>query len=537
MTDEPDAQRDVLDPVTRRALSRRSFLRHGAVLGGAALAGPSLLAACGSSGKGSGSKTGGPVKKGGTLTVGLYTDITDFDPYHFAGSSFPILRNLNSYLFRYDDKLHMIPDMATGYEIASDNKSVTVKLRAGQKFQTGNPVTAGDVVFGLKRAADPVGGLQLNGPMSIVKSYSATDSHTVQINFTSAVAKLLITDLLSTLPVVDQKFNTPSALAKKPASAGPFQLVSWQPGNSITIKRYPGYWNAGLPHLDQVVFKIFSDANAMDAALESGQINVSFPMEEKNAQRLESKFTILQGYPGALVHCLRLNPRVPPYDNQYVRQAIQRAINRDLMVSSVMFGQTKATALPWGVDSPAYDASYNDKLKFDLDAAKSLLAKGGSPKGGMAYNDSGDADTGAMLQIIQSDLKKIGFDLTLKNYDTTTADTLVSSGKFPMAFNGLGNCQRSPSRIDTNSIFRIHDNPVWASKLPEAYVNAINATTTALTPAEVKQSYASLNEIITTEAVGQAVAYLPYLTGSSKSVSGVSRSVDDELLLAEAGLT
>lgn len=545
-------------PADHPLLSRRGLFKL-SLAGGALIVGPGLLAACGSGGTGtggggSGAPTGstGPTNGGtssgpapggtttpggggsGTITVGAVGDISDFDPYKILGNNFIILSNLNTFLIDYDDSLKPSPSALTKWELNADHTQVTLSLRPDLTLQTGKTWTADDLVAGFKRAANPDEGNQLYGPMAIVKSYTASDDHTVVLTFTQPVAELLVTDLLESFPAMDAAGNSNAALATKADSGGPFALVSRDPGNDIVVGRFDKYWDAANVHLDTVTFRIFSDADSMVAGLQSGAVDVIYDFPPKNAAQLKDEFTILEGYPGALVDCLRMNPNRPPFDNIKLRQAISHSLDRERIVREVYFGYGGPLYLPWGPNSPATDPAYKQKNAYDLDLAARLWREAGSPSGATALADGADALRLQMLQILQQDLKQIGFDLTIESKDLQTYNQEIVTGKFAIAFNGLGNTSKSPSRIATNSIFRTVNNVVLGAKLPQEYVDAIHASEQAVTPETAKAAYAKLNEVISTQAFGVPVCVQPTLIGIKKSVTGVARTVDNWLVLKGA---
>ncbi|NJC72922.1 ABC transporter substrate-binding protein [Planosporangium thailandense] len=518
---------DVTDGGNSQVLSRRSILRMSLLGSSALFAGPAL-AACGTSSGGSGSTASQNV------TIGVVGDMVNFDPYYNGTVDFILLQNLNTFLIDYDDKLKPQPAALTSWEISSDHTQVTLKLRPNLKLQTGKTWTADDLVQGFKRAADPAEGQQLNGPMAIVKDYKATDSSTVVLTFNQPVPELLITDLLESFPAVDSADNSSKELASKPASGGPFQLVSRDPGNDVVISRWPDYWNAKNVHLEKVTFRIFDNADAMVGALQSGALDAAYSLPAKNASQLKNQYAIVKGYPGALVQCLRINVNTAPWDNIKLRQAVSRALDRERIAREVYFGYSVPLYLPWGPDSPANDRSYAKMNSFDLNAAKQLWQEAGSPAGAEALADGSDADALQMLQILQQDLKQIGFDLKITTVDKATFTKRLLAGDFGILFGAIGNSSKSPSRVDTNSIFRIVKNPVLKDKVPQEYIDAIKASERAVTPDQAKAAYAQLNKVITEQAFGIPVCDMPTLTATKKSLTGVTRDVDNRLVLEGA---
>lgn len=515
-------------------LSRRSMLTQALVGGGALLAGPGLLAACGGSPSSTGSSTAGKLAKNQNISVGVVGDIVSYDPMYDGSPDFILLDNLNTFLIDYTTNLAPMPAALTSFEINSASDQVTLHLRPNLQLQTGRTWKASDVVQAFARAANPATGQQLNGPMAIVKSYKATDSQTVVMTFNNPVPHLLITDLLESFPVLDADHSSASYLATKPASGGPFQLVSREPGNSVTISKWPSYWAADQVFLDQVTFRIFGDNNSLVSALQSGAVDAIYNMPASFAAQLKSDFNIVQGVPGALVQVLRINLNTPPWDNIKLRQAVARAIDRERIVQEVYHGYSVPLYLPWGPNSPATDPSYAQTNSYDLAVAKQLWKEAGSPSGAVALADSSDSDSLLTLEIIQQSLKQIGFNLQITTEDLATFDADLLAGNFGILLGGIGNSSKSPSRIDTNSIFRVVDNPVLKNNVPQNYINAINAAQTAVSPTAVKAAYAQLNQVISEEAFGIPICVIPYLTGTTKSLTGVSTTVDDWLVLQGA---
>jgi peptide/nickel transport system substrate-binding protein len=534
---------------SRPEITRRDLLKKGAVAGGFLIGGPWLLSACGgasstasilasllptplaTSGASPAVSPSFSPKLGGSLKFGIVGDVQGFDPYMLYEQNFAAIANLNRFLIYYDDMLKPTPGAASSWDIAADHTSVTVHLKPGIKFQTGKLLTSDDVIYGLQRAADPKEGAQIYGRMSVVSSYSAVDDQTVVIKFTQPVSDQLMTDLLEAFPVVDKAGNNSASLAIAPASAGPFTLKAYTPGATIELGKYADYDESPLPYLDSVTLEVFDTADTMTSGLQSGAIDGALYVTAKNASTLAATCNIVRGYPGALVNVLRLNPSAPPFDNLALRQAVQRAINRDKIVQEVYYGFGNPVTLPWGPNSPAYDHTYDTKLSYDLDAAKQLWIQAGKPSSGEAVADGTDSQTLEVLQIIQADLSSIGFDLKISTQDPQTFMTNVVSANFGAVIDPIGNSNKSPSGITDNSLFRVANNPLWKANLPSAYVSAIKASESALTDADVSAANAQLNTVISDLAWGIGINTLLSLFAVSKNVVGLSRDVDDHVAL------
>ena len=121
--------------------------------------------------------------KGGTLKVAIIGDMTNFDPQQFSTVNFPLIKNLYDSLIEYTPDGKPVPSLATAWQIAPDNTSVTVTLRKDVKFTSGTPFDAEAVAATLKKAADPQKGKNVYATMSFVKDWTVVDPQTIRLNF------------------------------------------------------------------------------------------------------------------------------------------------------------------------------------------------------------------------------------------------------------------------------------------------------------------------------------------------------------------
>jgi peptide/nickel transport system substrate-binding protein len=286
--------------------------------------------------------------------------------------------------------------------------------------------------------------------------------------------------------------------------------------------------------LDKATFRIFDNDDSMVSALQAGEMDVIYSFPARHAVQLKDQFTIIEGYPGALVDCIRINLNTPPFDNIKLRQAIARSVDRQRIIDEVYFGYGDPCFLPWGPNSPANDPAYEQKNSYDLDEAKKLLDESGAPKTAEALADGSNSDALQMLQILQQSLKQIGFDLKINTLEAQAFRQKLLAGEFGLLFGGIGNSSKSPSRVATNSIYRTVDNPVLKDKTPKAYIDAIAASESATTDEAAKAAYAQLNEVLSTECFGIPVCTHITLTACKKNITGITRDVDDRLVLEGA---
>ncbi len=477
--------------------------------------------------------------KGGRLRVALLTDIVNYDPHQFSSQNASVMRNLYDTLIDYDDAGKPVPALATSFKIAPDNMSCTVVLRQGVLFHSGAEMTSADLDATLKKAADPKTGKNVYPTMRVVKDWTVVDPHTVRLNFNQKVPDRQVTDLLQFMFVIAK--DTVDSAETKVNGTGPFTVAERVLGQRIRLAKNPKYWRQGQPILSEVVFTIFSDNEAAAAALESGAADMIFGGGARHAVRLRnSGFQLWQGY-GQLVQVFRINTTKPPFDNEKFRQAFNYLIDRAAILRVGYAGLGEVTALPWAPANPAADRSYDKTYAFNIDKGKELLKQSGLSQAQM--NDwkllvsSASEDAVAISQVVQASLKRAGIDVQLELKQGSEFVDALLGGKFNAVFGGVGNVQKFPTRITTNSIYRTVNNPVLGDPNPHKnYVAAIERVNTAFGTADVKAAYDALNKALVESAFGIATnTYDVFLTVAAKNVAGFTKDMDSLLVLRTIG--
>lgn len=501
--------------------SRRQLLQG---LAAGTLAGTGLLA---------GPRRAAAKKRGGTLTVGMPNDWNTFDPHNLSFANFTLQQNLYDTLIRYDQSLKPLPGLAERWAIAPDGQAVTLTLRRGVKFHSGKDLVAADVVKNFEKAADKDRGANMLPAVANVAEVTAPDASTVVIRFKKVSPE--ITDILQAMAIIEPAAM--ETLKNRGSGTGPFRFVEWVPGDRTVLERNPAYWGQPAPWVDRVVFKVFSDSDAMVAALQSGICDLVVSLPPKDVTRLSREFNLVRGHPGALTYELRVNGTRPPFDRKEARQALQFAIDRQGVVQNVLFGVSEPTVLPFSQSSPAYDRSVAARYPFDLRRAKELLDRAGVTGGRaecLALPQFPELP--AIGQVLKADLAKIGFTVDLVVLDSTQYYKRVLGGDFQLATSFSGNTQKYPTRISLNSIYRTANNPVWGNNVPKAYVDAINEANGTIDPAKQKAAFAKLNQAILDESWVVSIAYRQSVFGLARHVDGFAFTVDDMAVLENVSL-
>lgn len=473
--------------------------------------------------------------QGGDLIVGTLGDTLSFDGYHFISQNYPHQRLLYDYLVAYDYDLNPTPWALESWKLADDQMSATLKMRPDIMLHSGRLWNEQDLVKGFARSVDPKEGLMLLGMTRTLDSFSSPAPLTVELKFKTPVSDSVLTDMLLMMPVVDGDHNSVKDNQTTPAGSGPFKLQDRTPGDNFVLVKNQDYWQKGLPLFDSVTFQIFDNADSMVSALESGSINLINVLPPNHAERLVKSFNIIEGYPAALADAMRMNPLSPPFDNPKLRQAIFRAVDRERIAKEVYAGYARPAFLPWSSKSAAYDASYNDKLSFDLDAAKALIEQAGPMPAAKIMTNTGNPIFVKAVEIIQADLRRIGFNLEIDAVESAVFSKRAVAGDFGVFYGEVGTTgKRSPASITTNSFMRLINNPVWKDKVPPAYVDAIAKVGSAKNREEEVAASAALNKVFVDKAWFVPTVHKLALTAADKDLTGLSRDIDDRLLLLNA---
>jgi peptide/nickel transport system substrate-binding protein len=478
--------------------------------------------------------------KGGTLRVALLADVVNYDPMQFSSVNAPIMKNLYDTLLDAGADGLPVPALASAYEIAPDNLSVTITLRAGVLFQSGAPLDTAALVATLKKAMDPAKGKNVYPTMAVVKDWVVVDAARLKLNFSAPVPDRQITDILQFMPVIEA--SGVDTVETKTAGTGPFMLAERVLGQRIRLTANPKYWRKGEPVLSEAVFTVFSDNASASAALESGAVDMIYGGGGRDAVRLRAAgYQLIQG-PGPLVQVFRINTTQGPFRNEKYRQAFNFLMDRAAILRVGYAGLGEVTALPWAPSSPAADRSYDKTYGFDIDKAKALLKESGLSAAEQSdwklLVNSSDEDSVRISQVVQSTLAKAGINIQLDLKGGSEFVDALLGGKFAAVFGGVGNVQKFPSRVATNSIYRTVKNPVLGDPNPhKGYVAAIDRVNTTLgSGAPVKAAYDALNKALVEASFGIPTnTYDVFLIVAGKNVAGFTPDIDNLLVLRTVG--
>ncbi|MGC9529134.1 MAG: ABC transporter substrate-binding protein [Candidatus Bipolaricaulaceae bacterium] len=314
-------------------------------------------------------------------TTDRVTELSFANSYdHFT---WHVLRNTTKALVTLEPGTdELIPGIAESWEISDDGLVYTFHLRPGVKFWDGAACDAAAVEWSLERTLrldGPEGGVGLIKP--IIKDVEAVDDLTVKITLNYPDATFLIRMADNVIPsLIYSPESTPADdfARGQYAGTGPYRLVEYVPDERVVLEAVDTYFG-DAPKTKQIVWVMYTDAAALRAAIEAGDIDVAFrtlnPIDLVDL--MDNPDLQVKAGPSASVRYMLFNVTQPPVDNPFVRQAITYAVDRDDIVEQVFSGLNKPiyTMVPAGL--PPAGASIPTFPKRDLEKARELLEMAG----------------------------------------------------------------------------------------------------------------------------------------------------------------
>jgi peptide/nickel transport system substrate-binding protein len=424
-----------------------------------------------------------------------------------------------------DPQLKLEPGLATSWEMSSDGKEFTLKLRQDVKFQDGTPFNAQAVKTALTRAATGVGQAAAVA-ITIMTDYittTVTDDYTVKVSFSSPKPTFL-NDLSRSWMAIP----SPAAVEKwgkdygqHPVGTGPFVFKEWAAQDHITLTRNPDYnWapafaaHTGPAYLDEVTFRFLPEAATRLTALQSGEAQVvEEPSYLEASQMASDPAYQLQTFvaPGMPSHMM-INVEKAPTDDILVRQAMIYAVDQEGLVKTAFFNMQQPVHNVLSPTTWGYDDQAAKMFSYNPDKAKELLKQAGWAD---ADNDGILEKNGtkltieypalpayeeAYMELLAAYLKRVGFDVHLTTMDDAGIFTFGNAGKHNILNMGWISTDPSVLSIVYNSV-NIAQGSAFTRFKSADLDNALNSAAKELDPDKRKQDYVDAQRIIMQNAL------------------------------------
>ncbi|QOQ83126.1 MULTISPECIES: ABC transporter substrate-binding protein [Comamonas] len=352
-----------------------------------------------------------------SVTLAMTLEPPGLDPTAGAASSIAevVLYNVFETLTKINSDGSVSPLLAESWEVSSDLKTYTFRLRKDVKFQNGEPFNAAAVKFSFDRAAADKSTNKDKRTFANL-STKVADEHTVVLTNQEIDPDFLFMMGQATSIVVEPKSATTNA--SKPVGTGPYKLAAWAKGASVTLTAWPGYRSTQSIRIKRAVFRFIPDPAAQVAALLAGDVD-AFPRVSPRSVpqfKANARFQVVVSNSRAKT-ILAINNARKPLSDIRVRRAIAAAIDR----KAVIAGAADGYGVPIGSYYVPTAFGYVDTTgvnPFDLEKAKALMAEAGVKTPltlTMTLPPAPYARQGG--ELIAAQLAKIGIQLKLQNVE------------------------------------------------------------------------------------------------------------------------
>ncbi len=378
------------------------------------------------------------------LVIGQVAEPQSLDPSTVtAVNDFRILVNLYEGLVRYrPGSLEVEPALAESWTVSDDGTVYTFRLHEGLTFHDGTPVNAAAVKFTFDRMLDQNHPMhEATGPFPLAFFFSAVDTVATPDDYTVRFTlKEPYAPFLSNLAYPPGMIVSPAAVREQgarfgrhPVGSGPFAFASWESNVKVVLTKFADY-REQANSASTLIFRPITDGNARVAAMLSGELDlmVEVPPDSLTLfEQEEAGFTVHE-QAGPHVWFLILNMSREPFSDKRMRQAVNYAVNKQALVSSVLQGTATVAA---GPTPAAFGWAHDDTLEpypYDPGKAQALVEASGYDGEPLVFyvaeGGSGMLQPIAMATAIQADLAKVGIPTVIETYEWNTYLSRVNAG-------------------------------------------------------------------------------------------------------------
>ena len=336
------------------------------------------------------------------FTLGNMQDMDSANPFTgVTAAAYDIYQDEYPTLTQYAAKdFGIVPGLAESWTESADHLTWTYKIRAGLKWSDGVPLTAADAAYTFNRIIDPTHTYEKNNFASYTSNITkaeAPDDTTLVLTVnkpTPIMTKLFVYILPEHVwSKIDEKqvtsYKNEGTPTNPTVGAGPFVMVERQVGQFIRLKANP-YFYMGKPHVDELVYKIYKNSDAMAQALKKGEIDFAEALETNVFKSLSGQPNITAVRSAAFYfHEMAFNTGAaladgtpigdgnPLLKDKRLRVALQYSVDRKALVDKVLGGDGTVADTIIPPAFPEFHLTPTDPFTYDPAKAKQLLDDAG----------------------------------------------------------------------------------------------------------------------------------------------------------------
>ena len=401
------------------------------------------------------------ARSGGTLNfMAPYGgDLFGLDPHKSTRvQDFLVSINIHRCLYMWDPQQNKcVLDLADKVDISDDGLVYTYHLRENIKFHNGRPMTVDDIIWSYNRIASmqpaspsarfirKIKGAKdvEDGKADSIAGLKKIDDFNLEMTLEDPVAiEYSLRELGTAILPKEEVEKLGDAFSTNPVGCGPFKFVKWTKGSEVVLEKFPEFYLEGRPYLDKVIYKIMGEAAARDLAFKAKELDATIvgavnypeykadPVISKNMIEVAELFTRQVGF----------NPDFEPFSKKEVRQAINYAVNAELIIEKLLKGKAFPCRGYLPTTSPVFNEN-GKKYEYNPEKAKELMKQAGYEDGFTVEQCIGTANkswgTGIYEAMIPF-LKKINITLVVQQMEGAAMAERIRQGDFQTYIWSLG---------------------------------------------------------------------------------------------------
>jgi peptide/nickel transport system substrate-binding protein len=356
-----------------------------------------------------------------------------------------------------DEKMNIVPVLAAeiptlengGVTLRPDGgMDVTWKLRPGVKWHDGKPHTSADVKFTVDAINKGDWKPESTDGFDRIASVDTPDSLTAVVHYKEVYAPYQMQFFRGTLPkhVLDGRdIDKANDYNRSPLGTGPYKIAEWKTAEYVVLEKVPGYWRgAEYPKINRLLFRFVANTTTRINQLKSGEVHLValVPWDKVRELKTVPSLRLNQVLGNGYEHVTLNEQHFPPFADVRVRRALAHAIDRDLLVKTILDSLVTVVNGPIQPLSWAYEPNVRtyelspDKARAMLDSAgwkagaDGIRVKEGKPLAFTIITQAGFAIRENVSQALQRQLKDIGVNASVKLIDGTSISSVWFAGDF-----------------------------------------------------------------------------------------------------------
>jgi peptide/nickel transport system substrate-binding protein len=387
-------------------------------------------------------------------TMALTADIRSTNPgVDRDDNTDGVILNIVEGLVGYGEGGDVKPLLARSIVVSDNGLTYTFKLRSGVRFHNGEELTSADVTWTWDRYLNPKTGWRCladfdgrNGPKLL--SVEAPDQETVVMHIDHPAALFLDTMARTDCgmtAILNKASIKPDGSWDRPIGTGPYRLVEWKHGRSITLARFDayqsppgtgfdGYVGLKAPRVDEIEFQVVPDPATIKMAMSSRSLDIAQALSSDVKELEADTNLVVFPIPDSSKNVLLFQTKDPLLGDRKLRQAIAAALDYVQLVEAASDGLSHPNNSSVFQGSVYFDAVQREGFRTDITAAQKLLRdssyKGQTIK--MIANKRSPMPSFQVAVVTQAMLQAVGVNVEIEVLDWATQLDRYNSGNYQM---------------------------------------------------------------------------------------------------------